>query len=69
MKYRVINGFYDADEHRIIEKNEKIDLDNSKANMLMAKSLVRGIPEESLKDSAVAAEEENEAKAEKKTKK
>lgn len=61
MKYEVINGFYDADKHRIIEKDEKIELDNSKAKQLMAKGLVTGIPTD--------AEAETEEKTEKKAKK
>lgn len=40
MKIRVINGFYDADNHRIIEKNETIDFDEAKAKKLIALKLV-----------------------------
>lgn len=58
MKIRVINGFYDADNHRIIEKNETIDFDEAKAKKLIALKLV---VEETLKDMA---EEEKESEAE-----
>lgn len=40
MKIRVINGFYDADNHRIIEKNEAIDFDEAKSKKLIALKLV-----------------------------
>lgn len=40
MKVRVINGFYDADLLRIVEKDEIKDFDEAKAKKLNALKLV-----------------------------
>ena len=40
MKIRVINGFYDADLLRIVEKDETKDFDEAKAKRLIALKLV-----------------------------
>ena len=72
MKYKVINGFYDADKRRIIEKDEKIELDDSKAKALIAKGLVAKMAKKDQKaeeEAAKKAEEEAAKKAEEETKK
>ena len=41
MRLRVINGFYDAEKRRIIEKNEIIEASDKEAAKLLARKLVR----------------------------
>lgn len=65
MKYTVINGFYDADKRRIIEKDEKIELDNSKAKQLIAKGLVIKMAKEDQKAEEEAAKKAAEEEAKK----
>ena len=42
---KVINGFYDADKRRIIEKDELLDVDEKKAKKLIALGLAVEIKE------------------------
>lgn len=45
MNIRVINGFYDADKRRIIEKSETLETDDKKARELIALGLAAEIKE------------------------
>ena len=46
MKITVINGFYDADKRRIIEKSETLDLDDKKASKLISLGLAAEVKEQ-----------------------
>ena len=45
MRLRVVNGFYDAEKGRIIEKNEIIEASDKEAAKLLARKLVIEAPE------------------------
>ena len=75
MKIRVINGFYDVDKHRIIEKDEVANYGDSRAKELISLGLAikategaaeAVIDEEAaIKDAPETPEEKTEKKAKK----
>lgn len=61
MNIRVINGFYDADKRRIIEKSEFADYDDKRAKELIALGLAVKVTKKEIEETKKAAQEAEEA--------
>ena len=61
MNIRVINGFYDADKRRIIEKSEFADYDDKRAKELIALGLAVKATKKEIEEIKKAAQEAEEA--------
>lgn len=66
MNIRVINGFYDADKRRIIEKSEFADYDDKRAKELIALGLAVKVTKKEIDKAKKAADDKAKKAAEEK---
>lgn len=69
MNIRVINGFYDADKRRIIEKSEFADYDDKRAKELIALGLAVKVTKKEIDKAKKDADDKDKKAAEEQAKK